>query len=126
MYRLGLLALALLINTGCRVCDAPYDYDGPVVPCGSSGCGGGCSSCGTSAAPMMEYEAQPTPAPTQPYLIPQSKNQPTPAPSAMAKREQVTRSVYQGPDYSSAGQPLPPAARQAQRPMTKSKGPIVW
>ncbi len=83
----------------------------------------------TSAAPMMEYEAQPmpTPAPAQPYLIPQSKNQPTPAPAAMVKREQITRSVYQGPDYSaSPGRALPPAARQAQRPMTKSKGPIVW
>lgn len=45
----SLLALLLLgvvgISQGCRICDSPYDYCGPVMPCGE-GCGCGPGGCG--------------------------------------------------------------------------------
>jgi hypothetical protein len=80
----SLLALLLLgvvgAAQGCRICDSPYDYCGPVMPCGEScgagECGGhshtgyghggyvesgysgghsGCSTCGNGGSHGMEY-----------------------------------------------------------------------
>lgn len=43
-----LLAVALIgTSQGCRICDSPYDYCGPVMPCGES-CGCGAGGCGHS------------------------------------------------------------------------------
>ena len=43
-----LLTFALVgAAQGCRICDSPYDYCGPVMPCGE-GCGCGPGGCGHS------------------------------------------------------------------------------
>ncbi|MGC4001842.1 MAG: hypothetical protein QM811_01290 [Pirellulales bacterium] len=68
---LALLGLSCLA-VGCRICDSPYDYCGPVQPCGEMGCasggcgggscGGGCSSCGGGGGhshhAAMPYEGE--------------------------------------------------------------------
>ncbi len=96
----ALLVVAVVgTSQGCRICDSPYDYCGPVMPCGegcgAGGCGhsghghgghghggysggdGGCASCGNSngghaVEHSREYERG--------TVI---QGQPTPAPMAI-------------------------------------------
>ncbi len=112
----SLLALMLLgvigAAQGCRICDSPYDYCSPVMPCGDScGCGhhghhghshggyvdsvdsgysgghGGCATCGTGggySGHTHEYEEGTV---IQERTMPSGKmqGQPTPAPAPAAE-----------------------------------------
>jgi hypothetical protein len=67
MYRAAAIALLILALGGCRTCDNPYDYCGPVVDSGYHPAGPRAGSPGSEimSAPVMG-EPIPTPPPTPP------------------------------------------------------------
>lgn len=129
----SLLVVAVVgTSQGCRICDSPYDYCGPVMPCGES-CGhggyvgggygdGGCATCnggGRVIEHSRQYESgtviqgQPTPAP-EPAIMPQQGRRPA--------NKTAAKATYEAP-LQSVRTPYP--AHQSPR-TAKSSGPIFW
>lgn len=147
----SLLALMLLglvgVAQGCRICDSPYDYSGPVMPCGEScgaGCGhsghghggyvdsgysgghGGCSTCGTGGGHASQYTQE-----AQEYeggTVIQGQPTPAPTPAPPMVPPQTRRPSAKPMTKATYDEPAPmtrspyPAARNAKR----SSGPIFW
>jgi hypothetical protein len=92
MYRASAIALLILALGGCRTCDNPYDYCGPVVDSGYHPAGPRAGSPGGDiiGAPVVG-EQIPAPPPTPP-------TQPTPP---TPPRDQVR------PEASPLGDDLP-------------------
>ncbi|MDX1961637.1 MAG: hypothetical protein SFX18_00705 [Pirellulales bacterium] len=122
--RFALVLAIILPFAGCRVCDSPYDYTGPVVPCGDAcgGChdgncgGGGCATCqhggdyhdgGMHGSNVVEGEIiyeQGTTVPGELREVPQNPqpltppSRPTPAPvGPMARRSSMDTAIYETP-----------------------------
>jgi hypothetical protein len=138
----ALLVLAVVgTSQGCRICDSPYDYCGPVMPCGDScgpgGCGhshgghshggyidsgysggqGGCSSCGTGGGHALEYSHESEGGtiiqgqPTPAEAIPYQGSRPT----SKSVMKPATKATYEAP-MQTARSPYP----------VNSRGPIFW
>jgi len=113
MFRqLLLLAATLVPFAGCRVCDGPYDYDGPVVPCGES-YGGGCSTCGHGDGEVIYSGSVPSTMPSKPSL---PRAIPTPAESLpMPRTDRPAGPMTRRPT------PAPTAFRASNKSQTMSR-----
>jgi hypothetical protein len=132
-----LLAFALVgAAQGCRICDSPYDYCGPVMPCdggcGAGGCGhggydggyadagysggqGGCSTCNGGSGQGVEYShehASPV-MQGQPVLAPETMQQGR-RPSSKSVMKPTTKASYERPAQTVRQQPATMQARPAK------------
>ena len=137
-----LLTFALVgAAQGCRICDSPYDYCGPVMPCGEScgcgagGCGhsgyqggyadagysggnGGCSTCnggsgGHAVEYSNEYEGR-TVIQGQPTPAPMPAPPMNPQQGRRATPKTMTKASYEAPMQSGRSQPAKMQARPSK------------
>jgi hypothetical protein len=118
----ALLVVAVVgTSQGCRICDSPYDYCGPVMPCGegcgAGGCGhsgydgggysgggdGGCATCGNGGGHgghavehEHEYEGG-TVIQGQPTPAPTPAPMTTPQQGRRAAPKTMSKATYEAP-----------------------------
>jgi len=151
----SLLALMLLgvigAAQGCRICDSPYDYCSPVMPCGDScgagGCGhshggyiesgysgghGGCATCGNGggySGHTHEYEEGTViQESTMPSRSMQGQPTPAPLPAPEMTPPQTRRPSVKTMTKATHEAPAPVARKPnpAARTASKGSGPIFW
>ena len=144
----AMLTIALVgISQGCRICDSPYDYCGPVMPCGegcgAGGCGhrgyeggyaggdGDCATCGNGGGHAVEYSNEYESAPMmqgQPTLVPDALPSQTRRPTTKSVIKPTTKASYEAPLRSVKAQPASQQGKPAKMspyPTQKNPGPRI-